>query len=119
MTPLLEVRDLRKTFHLAAARPGAPRQLVRAVDGVSFDLLPGETLGLVGESGCGKSTIAKLLLRLIEPDQGSMRFAGTEECSPCYWMNNIFRDERVETWLQGRGGLRARILTDGVLKCGT
>jgi len=78
MTPLLEVRDLRKTFHLAAARPGAPRQLVRAVDGVSFDLLPGETLGLVGESGCGKSTIAKLLLRLIEPDQGSMRFAGTE-----------------------------------------
>jgi peptide/nickel transport system ATP-binding protein/oligopeptide transport system ATP-binding protein len=78
MTPLLEVRDLRKCYHLAGARPGAPRQQVRAVDGVSFDLLPGETLGLVGESGCGKSTIAKLLLRLIEPDHGSVRFAGTE-----------------------------------------
>lgn len=47
------------------------------------------------------------------------RFAGTEECRPCYWMNHAFRDERVEAWLQGRSGLRARILTDGVLKCGT
>jgi len=46
------------------------------------------------------------------------RFVGTEECRPCYWMNNAFRDERVEAWLQGRGGLRARILTDAVLKCG-
>jgi MOSC domain-containing protein YiiM len=48
-----------------------------------------------------------------------VRFAGTEECRPCYWMNNSFRDERVEAWLKGRGGLRARILTDGILRCGT
>jgi MOSC domain-containing protein YiiM len=46
------------------------------------------------------------------------RFAGTEECRPCYWMNHAFRDARVEAWLRGRGGLRARILTDGVLTCG-
>jgi len=78
MTPLLTVRDLRKSYHLAAARPGAPRQQVRAVDGISFDLSPGETLGLVGESGCGKSTIAKLLLCLIEADSGSVRFADRE-----------------------------------------
>jgi peptide/nickel transport system ATP-binding protein/oligopeptide transport system ATP-binding protein len=78
MTALLEVRDLRKTYQLAGARPGAPRQQLRAVDGVSFDLFPGETLGLVGESGCGKSTIAKLLLRLVEADGGSLRFDGTE-----------------------------------------
>lgn len=78
MTPLLEVRNLHKTFTLKGTRPGAPRQSVRAVDGVSFDLFSGETLGLVGESGCGKSTIAKLLLRLIEPDQGSVCFAGRE-----------------------------------------
>ncbi len=78
MTPLLEVRDLRKTFRVAAARPGAPRQTLHAVDGVSFELFPGETFGLVGESGCGKSTVAKMLLRLLEPDSGSIRFIGQE-----------------------------------------
>ena len=46
-----------------------------------------------------------------------VRFAGTEECSPCYWMNLAYCDARVENWLGGRGGLRARILTDGVLRC--
>jgi MOSC domain-containing protein YiiM len=46
------------------------------------------------------------------------RFAGTEECRPCHWMNDAFRDERVESWLRGQGGLRARILTDAVLRCG-
>ena len=45
-----------------------------------------------------------------------VRFAGTEECRPCHWMNHAFDDERVEGWLKGRGGLRARILTDGVLR---
>lgn len=44
-----------------------------------------------------------------------VRFAGTQPCRPCYWMNRAFGDDRVETWLQGRGGLRARILSDGVL----
>lgn len=43
------------------------------------------------------------------------RFAGVEECRPCYWMNHAFQDERVEAWLQRRGGLRAQILNDGVL----
>ena len=55
----------------------------------------------------------------IEFEIQGVRFAGTEECRPCYWMNNSFRDERVEAWLKGRGGLRARILTDGILRCGT
>lgn len=45
-----------------------------------------------------------------------IRFAATEECRPCYWMNNAFRDHRVEQWLQRRGGLRARILTDGIMR---
>ena len=76
--PLLEVRELRKTFRLNSSRPGAPRQVVRAVDGVSFALQPGEILGLVGESGCGKSTIAKLVLRLLDADGGSVRFEGQE-----------------------------------------
>jgi MOSC domain-containing protein YiiM len=45
-----------------------------------------------------------------------VRFAGTEECRPCSWMNHTFGDSRVEVWLKGRGGLRARILTDGMLR---
>jgi oligopeptide/dipeptide ABC transporter ATP-binding protein len=76
--PLMEVRDLVKHFPirqgLLQRRVGA----VRAVDGVSFDVLRGETLGLVGESGCGKSTTARLLLRLMEPTSGSIRFQGEE-----------------------------------------
>lgn len=46
-----------------------------------------------------------------------VRFVGLEECRPCYWMNSALRDEQAETWLKGNGGLRARILTDGVLRC--
>jgi MOSC domain-containing protein YiiM len=53
----------------------------------------------------------------VEFDIQGVRFVGTEECRPCYWMNTAFADERVEAWLTGRGGLRARILTDGVLTC--
>ncbi len=69
--PLLEVRDLARHFR---TRSG----LVRAVDGVSFSLARGETLALVGESGCGKSTTARLVLRLIEATSGSVRFEGRD-----------------------------------------
>jgi MOSC domain-containing protein YiiM len=54
----------------------------------------------------------------VEFEVQGVRFSGTEECRPCYWLNQAYRDEGVEAWLQGRGGLRARILTDGVLRCG-
>ena len=54
----------------------------------------------------------------VEFEIQGVRFLGAEECRPCYWMNNAFRDERVESWLKGRGGLRARILNDGVLRRG-
>jgi MOSC domain-containing protein YiiM len=53
----------------------------------------------------------------VEFEVQGIRFAGVEECRPCYWMNHAFQDERVEAWLQGRGGLRARILSNGVLTC--
>jgi oligopeptide/dipeptide ABC transporter ATP-binding protein len=77
--PLLEVRDLAKHYPvrrglLLAQQVGT----VRAVDGVSFTLDRGETLALVGESGCGKSTTARLVLRLIEPSAGTLRFEGRE-----------------------------------------
>jgi oligopeptide/dipeptide ABC transporter ATP-binding protein len=76
---LFEVRDLVKHFPLTSGvifrrQVGA----VHAVDGVSFDVKRGETLGLVGESGCGKSTTGRLLLRLLDPTSGSIRFEGEE-----------------------------------------
>jgi oligopeptide/dipeptide ABC transporter ATP-binding protein len=76
MSTLLSVENLRKAFRVSSNRPGAPKRLLKAVDGVSFTIKAGETLGLVGESGCGKSTAGKLLLRLIEPDDGVIRFDG-------------------------------------------
>jgi peptide/nickel transport system ATP-binding protein/oligopeptide transport system ATP-binding protein len=75
---LVEVRDLVKHFPLTSGFRGRRSGAVRAVDGVSFDVLRGETLGLVGESGCGKTTTARLLLRLLEPTSGSVRIDGRE-----------------------------------------
>ncbi len=72
--PLLEVRDLVKHFPIRKGLLGREAGRVRAVDGVSFDLDAGEALGLVGESGCGKTTTGRCLLRLIEPTAGAVRF---------------------------------------------
>jgi oligopeptide/dipeptide ABC transporter ATP-binding protein len=82
-SPLLEVRDLVKHFPvranpLAALWPAAIRRVVHAVDGVSFAIEPGETLGLVGESGCGKTTTGRLVLRAIEPTSGRILFEGED-----------------------------------------
>jgi oligopeptide transport system ATP-binding protein len=76
--PLLEVRELAKQFTVGGTWLARRRRVIRAVDGVSFALEPGETLGLVGESGCGKSTTGRLILRLIEPSAGHIRFEGRD-----------------------------------------
>ena len=76
---LVEVSDLAKYFPTRGGLGlGAPRPVIKAVDGVSFTIRRGTTFGLVGESGCGKSTIARLLLRLTEASAGSIRFEGTD-----------------------------------------
>ena len=75
-SPLLQVTDLEKRFVVRRSLVGRPLAEVRAVDGVSFDIKAGETLALVGESGCGKSTVGRLILRLIEASAGSVRFDG-------------------------------------------
>ena len=85
--PLLRVEDLSRDFDVS--RPwlnrvieGVPRQLLHAVDGVSFDVRKGETLALVGESGCGKSTIARLIVGLYAPSRGRIEFDGVEISDP-------------------------------------
>jgi oligopeptide/dipeptide ABC transporter ATP-binding protein len=76
--PLLEVRDLVKHFPVAGGLFGGSKAAVKAVDGVSFTLAKGETLALVGESGCGKSTTGRMILRLIEPTSGSVHLDGQD-----------------------------------------
>jgi oligopeptide transport system ATP-binding protein len=71
---LLEVRDLTKLYPLRTHLLGGSTKMVRAVDGVSFDLKAGEAFGLVGESGCGKTTTGRCVLRLIEPTSGQIRY---------------------------------------------
>ena len=78
MTALLEVKNLVKHFVADRSVFGRPTAFVKAVDGVSFRVEAGKTLALVGESGCGKSTVSRLVLRLIEPDAGSIRFEGRD-----------------------------------------
>ena len=73
-SPLLSVRDLSKHFTIRSPFRGTTIGTVQAVNRVSFDIGEGETLGLVGESGCGKSTTGRLLLRLIEPDKGQVLY---------------------------------------------
>ena len=88
-----EVFDrMRGELGLADANPAATRRNV-LTDGIDLNTLIGLEFELQG-----------------------VRFAGVEECRPCYWMNSAFRDQRAEGWLKGNGGLRARILTDGVLR---
>ncbi len=83
VTPLLQVEDLRCTFDVS--KPwlnrlieGEPRRSLKAVDGVSFDITRGETFALVGESGCGKSTVARLVVGLYQPDGGRIVFDGED-----------------------------------------
>ncbi|PYT02937.1 MAG: peptide ABC transporter substrate-binding protein [Acidobacteria bacterium] len=75
---LVEVRNLTKHFPVGAGILGVGRDAVKAVDDVSFSIRRGETFGLVGESGCGKSTTGRCILRLIEPTSGSVQFDGQD-----------------------------------------
>ena len=84
--------QLRRELALADAHPSGTRRNV-ITEGLDLNALIGREFEIQG-----------------------IRFVGVEECRPCYWMNNAFRHEQAESWLKGKGGLRARILTDGVLR---
>ena len=73
-TPLVQVEGLTKLFPVASSLFRRPKGYIHAVEDVSFDLFEGQSLGLVGESGCGKTTIGKLLVKLQEPTSGRILF---------------------------------------------
>ena len=76
--PLIEVRNLKMYFPVGSSLLASHRKTLKAVDDVSFDLYPGETFGLVGESGCGKTTVGRTLVRLYKPTDGQIIFDGTD-----------------------------------------
>ncbi len=78
ISPLLQVRDLKMHFPVKEGVFMRTGKYNKAVDGVSFDIMPGETLGLVGESGCGKSTLGRCIARLYQPTSGEVIFNGTD-----------------------------------------
>ena len=81
--PLLDASDLHREYRVGSGRgPFGGKAILRAVDGVSFQIQAGRTLGLVGESGCGKSTTGKLALGLIPPTSGTVRFDGAAMPKP-------------------------------------
>src|SRR6476659_2549948 len=79
--PLLSTRDLVKIYQTDEGIFGKTQREVRAVNGVTLDITQGETLGLVGESGCGKTTLGRMILRLIEPTSGAITFNGQDVLS--------------------------------------
>ena len=76
--PVIEVEGLKKYFAIEQGFLRRSHAAIKAVDGVSFAIMPGETLCLVGESGCGKSTVGKVLMRLMEPTEGTIRLDGAD-----------------------------------------
>ncbi len=75
---LLELKNIRKSFPVKGGFLSRPRSFVRAVDGVDLTLAPGENLGLVGESGCGKTTLGRIILKLMTPESGAIFFEGDD-----------------------------------------
>ena len=94
--PLLQIKNLKTYFPISKCLFGKATEFVKAVDDVSFDVYPGETLGLVGESGCGKTTWGRTILRLVEPTSGEIIYKGTNVIKlNSAEMRNIRKDVQI------------------------
>ncbi len=99
MRPILEINNLSMHFPVRGGVFAQQQGTVKAVDDVSFSIAPGETLGLVGESGCGKSTIGRCIVRLLEPTRGSIQLLGKDITHRTQWMLRGLR-KRVQMVFQ-------------------
>jgi peptide/nickel transport system ATP-binding protein len=108
-TPLMKVDQLQKEYVLSKTFLGKSRETLRAVNGVSFQVYPGETLGLVGESGCGKTTLGRSLLRLIDPEKGSIYYQNQDLVTISRKEMNQFRKDLSIVFQDPYSSLNPRI----------
>ena len=113
--PLVEVRGLKMYFPITAGVFRSKVGDVKAVDDVSFTILEGETLGLVGESGCGKSTCGRAVLRLYEPTAGSIRIAGTEIADAGFEKLRRMRPTMQMVFQDPQASLNPRMTVAGII----
>ena len=116
-TALLSVRGLVKHFGSNSGLLARTRTVVRAVDGVDFDVMKGETLGIVGESGCGKSTTARLVMQIIKPDQGDILFDGEAVGSSALGLND-FRKQTQMVFQDSYASLNPRLTVEDTIAFG-
>ena len=125
--PLLQVNNLKMYFPVRSGIFLRQAGWVKAVDDVSFNIYPGETLGLVGESGCGKSTIGKSIVRLLKPTGGSILFNGPNiatlsqrKCGPCgptsRWSSRTLRNHSTNGNPSGRSWRNPSSSTEWALR---
>ena len=113
--PLLNVVDLVKQFPLGGGLLAKPRAWIKAVDGVSFAVSRGESFGLVGESGCGKTTLGRLILQLIEPSGGRVEFAGRDIISLSRSEMSALRQKMQIIFQDPYSSLDPRMKVEGII----
>jgi oligopeptide transport system ATP-binding protein len=114
-TKLVEVRDLKMHFPIRSGLLRRVTGAVKAVDGVSFDIFEGETLGLVGESGCGKSTCGRAVLRLYEPTSGSIKLDGEEIAHAPFDKLRRLRPKMQMVFQDPQASLNPRMTVAGII----
>jgi peptide/nickel transport system ATP-binding protein len=116
-TALLSVRGLVKHFGSNSGLLARTRTVVRAVDGVDLEVMKGETLGIVGESGCGKSTTARLIMQIIKPDAGDILFDGEQVGSTALGLND-FRKQTQMVFQDSYASLNPRLTVEDTIAFG-